>query len=111
MTRRRSSVLLRSILVAGVTFGSLGCATHSRVGVGVGLSFGEPPLLRREVIVESPGRGFAWVPGYWAGRPRSGYEWVPGRWVRPPRPRAVWIAPRWERRDRGWFFVEGRWHS
>jgi hypothetical protein len=103
----KHSTLTRALLLGSLGLASAGCATrHSEVGIG--LRFGEPPAIRREVVYASPGPNYVWLPGYWAGSGR-GYYWVAGRWTRPPRARAVWVEPRWERRNQGWFFIRGRW--
>jgi len=37
-----------------------------------------PPPIQTEVIVEAPGPGYIWVPGYWAWQGR--WVWVRGSW-------------------------------
>ncbi|HTQ78699.1 MAG TPA: hypothetical protein VMM92_01800 [Thermoanaerobaculia bacterium] len=62
------------------------------------------------MAINSPGPGYAWVPGYWDWVPeRADYVWVEGRWAQPPHAHAVWVAPRYERHRGGWFYQRGHW--
>jgi hypothetical protein len=89
-----------------VCVGGMGCAEHVRyIVVGA-----PPPPPRAEVVIESPGGVYVWVPGHW--RWRSGaYVWMAGSWRRPPHPGAVWVEPRYERRGDGWVYISGYWRS
>jgi hypothetical protein len=87
------------------------------VGVGVGAADeyevdGPPPALQGEVLLESPGPEFLWIPGYWdwdlGGRT---YVWKAGRWERPPRARAHWEGPHFETRHARRYYRPGRWRD
>src|ERR1051326_1631686 len=66
-----------------------------------------PPPPKTEVIVESPGPGYVWTPGYWSWQGR--WVWIGGRYVVRPHPHAVWVGGHWVRRGRGHVWVEGHW--
>ncbi len=66
-----------------------------------------PPPIQTEVIVEAPGPGYIWVPGYWAWQGR--WVWVRGSWVLPPHPRALWIRGHWVHRGHGYVWIGGHW--
>lgn len=51
-----------------------------------------PPPVR--MVPRSPGRGYVWVPGYWA-LAGNRYGWQDGYWTRPPRGKGKWVAPRY----------------
>jgi hypothetical protein len=79
-------------------------SVHAQVYVRVG-----PPPVRVERRPPSPSPRHVWVGGFyrWDGR---GYVWMPGYWARPPRPRAVWVPGRWvQQRRGGWVWIDGRW--
>ena len=75
---------------------------------GVAYVSAAPPALQSEVIVASPGAGYAWVPGYWNWG-GSSYVWTRGEWKHPPREGATWRAPEWRHNSHGWYSVEGGW--
>ncbi len=55
-----------------------------------------PPPPVRYVQPRRPGRGYVWVPGYYAITGRN-YRWTNGYWTRPPKKHARWVAPRYAR--------------
>lgn len=77
------------------------------VGFEVGVA---PPGLQAEVAIDSPGPGYAWVPGYYDWNNGS-YAWVAGRWTRPPHEGAVWVAPRYEDRGSKHMYYRGHWRN
>jgi hypothetical protein len=86
-----------------------GCYAGYRGG-GVGIDVeGPPPDIRAEVAIDSPGVGYAWVPGYWDWGVDRSWVWVPGTWARPPHERAIWVAPRYHQRRGRWLYERGHW--
>lgn len=79
-------------------------AASARVNVTVSIRVG-PPLLPVYVQPLCPGRGYIWVPGYWAYGD-DGYFWVPGMWVLPPRVGLLWTPGYWAF-DEGFYI----WHA
>src|SRR5260370_33325684 len=64
-----------------------------------------PPPPQTEVVVEAPGPGYAWVPGYWTWQ--GSWVWVRGGWRTPPHPRSVWVGGHWHRRGHGYVWIQG----
>jgi hypothetical protein len=85
-----------------------GCASVPAQGQRVYVREGPPPL-RREVIVERPGRDYVYIRGHWVYGRGGGYAWVPGRWERPEGRRHQWVEGRWAHDRGGWYYIEGRW--
>jgi hypothetical protein len=102
---RSKAPLKAALLLSLVCASGVACAHRGYVYVEAPLP---PPPPRAEVIVETPGSAFVWVPGHWRWRD-GGYLWVRGAWRRPPRYGAVWVEPRYEQREGRWVFVEGFW--
>jgi YXWGXW repeat-containing protein len=101
---RRSCLWLGALALAVTMFASPACASpRGRVYVRLA-----PPAPIVEVRSVAPGRGFVWLPGYYAWN-GGAYVWTGGRWARPRHPSAVWVPGHWVRERRGWYFVEGRW--
>jgi hypothetical protein len=72
------------------------------------LAPGAPPQPQQEIIIASPGPGYAWTAGYWHWQ--NGWIWIPGQWVLPPRPGLRWFGPHWEHHDDDRFRMEhGGW--
>jgi hypothetical protein len=103
---RFNTAHLRTLAVSLALVAALGCAG----GMTVGVVYAErrPPPDRVEVVVASPGPGYAWVPGYWRWEHHD-YFWTPGRWVRVHRGYHRWAPGHWEHRAHQWYWVEGRW--
>ena len=53
-----------------------------------------PPPPVAGVVPPAPGRGYAWVGGYYSPM-GSRWAWHRGYWARPPYPHARWMAPRY----------------
>jgi|GEM_PF-875240 len=107
MTTRRSKLARLTLIAIFALLLSSSAAAFGGVAVGFGINvgFAPPPVpVAREVVVASPGPGYAWVGGHWGWYPTYGYRWVGGAWLRPPYPRAVWVAPRFVVGARGRFF-------
>src|SRR4051794_36137091 len=68
----------------------------------------QPPAPRVEVVTAHPGRGFAWVTGFWRYE-HGAYMWTPGHWERGPRANSVWVQGSWRRDNRGWYWTPGHW--
>ena len=66
-----------------------------------------PPPPVTEVIPQSPGRNYVWVPGYWVWHDR--WLWQGGHYERAPRDRAVWQEGRWVERNGEWYWQPGGW--
>jgi|SRR6266567_2054198 len=66
-----------------------------------------PPTPPAEVVVQAPGPGYVWVPGYYAWHGR--WVWAPGGWVVRPHPHAVWVAGRWHHRGHSYVWIGGHW--
>jgi hypothetical protein len=74
-------------------------AAHFSIGIGVGPANGyyaapPPPPPAVAYYPPSPGRGYAWVGGYY-NRVGPRYVWRAGYWARPPYAGAVWVGPRY----------------
>ena len=106
--------LLAMVLLAG---GSLYAEGRVSIGVSIGgpAYYGPgynarsyylppPPAPLYTYMAPSPGRGFAWVGGYWSPA-GARYQWQPGYWTRPPRGRKHWVGPRYSN-DR---YYDGYW--
>ena len=79
----------------------------ARVDVAVSIRIG-PPALPVYAQPICPGRGYIWVPGYWAYGD-EGYFWVPGMWVRPPRVGLLWTPGYWAFNDGFYLWHSGYW--
>jgi hypothetical protein len=103
MFKSKAPILLAGPLLCFVL--SFTACEHGTVAVYVRTP---PPPPIREVIVNSPGPGFYWVPGYqsWNG---SRYFWIPGHWERVPLGRHRWVEGHWRHNGRGWYWVPGHW--
>ncbi len=66
-----------------------------------------PPPPPPQVVVGTPGAGYAWVPGYWSWSGR--WVWVEGRWVIPPHPQGIWVSGHWIRQHHGYVWIRGYW--
>jgi hypothetical protein len=112
MTTRQSKLAKPILITTFALLLSSSVAAFGGVAVGFGINVGvaPPPVpVAREVVVASPGPGYAWIAGHWGWYPAYGYRWVGGAWLRPPYPRAVWVAPRFVVGARGRFFYHGYW--
>ncbi len=68
-----------------------------------------PPPPRLEVVPLSPGRDYAWIPGFWAYHGGE-WEWVSGCWVLRPGPKFVWSDGHWAKHGRsGYIWINGHW--
>ncbi len=99
-------------------------AQRSGVSIGIGINIGRqpnygyggsvyggpqryytaPPRAPRIHKPRWPGRGYVWVPGYYAPVSR-GWRWSDGYWAVPPRGARKWVQPRY--RDN--YFYSGYW--
>ncbi|MGC2766256.1 MAG: YXWGXW repeat-containing protein [Candidatus Acidiferrum sp.] len=79
-------------------------SSPARVNVAVSIRIG-PPLLPVYAQPICPGRGYIWVPGYWAYGD-DGYFWVRGMWILPPRVGLLWTPSYWAF-DNGFYI----WHA
>jgi hypothetical protein len=68
---------------------------------------GAPPPTKIEDVPIAPNGDYVWTPGYWAWN--GTWVWVSGRYTLRPYPTARWTPGHWERRDRRYFWIEGRW--
>ena len=68
----------------------------------------EPPAVRVERQIVSPGPNYVWTRGYWRWN-GTNYVWAPGSWVVRPRPTAVYVEGHWLRRGSRWVWVAGYW--
>jgi hypothetical protein len=84
---------MKTKILAMILLGSstLFAGTNFYFGIGVGnprpgryVVQPPPPPLPVRVVPRSPGRGFVWVPGYWAWNGYR-YYWQDGYWTRPGR--------------------------
>jgi WXXGXW repeat (2 copies) len=82
-------------------------ASPARVNVAVSIRIG-PPVLPVYAQPICPGRGYIWVPGYWAYGD-DGYFWVPGMWVLPPRVGLLWTPGYWAFDDGFYLWHAGYW--
>src|SRR5260370_23664817 len=106
MTTRHPRLAKLTLIATFALLSSSSAAAFGGVAVGLGINVGvaPPPVpVAREVVVASPGRGYAWVAGHWGWYPAYGYRWVGGAWLRPPHPRPVSVAPRFVVGPRGRF--------
>jgi hypothetical protein len=75
-------------------------------------SSGVLPPFPSESAGPSPGRSYAWVPGYyrWAAS-HGGFHWVwfKGHYEFPPSPGAEWMAPHFEDSGSSMIYVGGYW--
>jgi hypothetical protein len=94
--------VLSAILVASPV--TTAAAASARVNFAVTIRIG-PPQLPVYAQPLCPGRGYIWVPGYWAYGD-DGYFWVPGMWIRPPRVGLLWTPGYWAF-DEGYYI----WHA
>jgi hypothetical protein len=94
--------------IALATAPLVGCASALAQGRRVYAREGPPPL-RREVIVQRPGRDYVYIREHWVYGRNGGYAWVPGRWERPGGRRHRWVDGRWVHDRRGWYYLEGHW--
>lgn len=109
MIRKHSMFSRWPVAGAGLGMAFLAACGPGYGPAGVELAVRQPPPLRREVIVVSPGPSYIWVPGHnaWQG---GDYVWISGSWQRPPEPRfRRWQAGHWAQVRGGWYWVEGRW--
>lgn len=112
------SVVVLPVLVTLVV-GVGGCMAHHAVPYvehelhaadvhdGAFVVTGPPPVAPNEVVPQSPGEAYVWVPGYWSWN-GSVYVWVPGRYV-AARPGVVWVAPRYVYGDGVHLYFHGHW--
>ncbi len=107
MSIKRVLLLLAAVSVLSLAAVACGPAEVGVGGIEVGFA---PPGLQAEVAVDSPGPGYAWVPGYydWQG---GNYVWVAGTWTRPPHEGAVWVAPTYEQRGSKFMYHRGTWRD
>ena len=103
--RRISSLLLGSLLFAGVMLMVMPAASFAQIGISIGI--GPPPLPVYEQP-PCPSEGYLWTPGYWAYGD-DGYYWVPGTWVLAPEPGFLWTPAWWGWGGDRFFFHEGYW--
>lgn len=96
--------VLSAILAASPT---ITAASATPVGVAVSIRIG-PPVLPVYAQPICPGRGYIWVPGYWAYGD-DGYYWVPGMWVLPPRVGLLWTPGYWAFNDGFYIWRAGYW--
>jgi hypothetical protein len=82
-------------------------ASPARIDVTVSVRIG-PPVLPVYAQPICPGRGYIWVPGYWAYGD-DGYFWVPGTWVLPPRAGLLWTPGYWAFDDGFYHWHAGYW--
>jgi hypothetical protein len=82
-------------------------ASPARIDVTVAVRIG-PPVLPVYAQPICPGRGYIWVPGYWAYGD-DGYFWVPGTWVLPPRAGLLWTPGYWAFDDGFYHWHAGYW--
>ena len=68
----------------------------------------EPPPVRVETVMVSPGPGYVWVSGAWLWS-GTGWYWYAGHWAHPPHPRAYWVTPGWEYDHGRRVWREGYW--
>jgi len=109
--RTKRSLALALLFTSLISFAGMTPAAQAGVRVNLGIRVAvPPPPLRHEVVRVRPGRGYAWIPGYWDWRPvRHDYVWVPGYWARPPRAHSVWVAPRYVTRNHHHYYRHGYW--
>lgn len=107
----KKTTMIRSLLVAFLTFTALvACApSFAQIGVGVVVNV-EPPELPVYDQPVCPGDDYIWTPGYWAWDPDvNDYYWVPGTWVEAPEPGFFWTPGYWGWQDTGYVFTAGYW--
>jgi hypothetical protein len=97
------SVFLAILVASHVTT----AANPARVNVAVSIRIG-PPVLPVYAQPICPGRGYIWVPGYWAYGD-DGYVWVPGMWILPPRVGLLWTPGYWAFDDGFYIWHGGYW--
>jgi YXWGXW repeat-containing protein len=103
---RSITTQIRTLAASLALVGALACA--GTMSLGVVYAERRPPRDRVEVVVASPGPGYAWVRGYWRWD-RNDYFWVPGRWERVERGYHRWVPGHWTQRHHRWYWVEGHW--
>jgi hypothetical protein len=70
------------------------------------------PPFPDEAVGVSPGRAYAWVPGYYRwteSRGANHWVWFKGHYEYPPSPRAAWMAPHFEDSGSTMIYVGGYW--
>jgi hypothetical protein len=92
------SKLFAVLLLAG---SSLFAALRGAVGIGVGVgipapAYAPPPAPAVGYVAPAPGRGYAWLGGYWYPN-GARWAWCGGYWADRPYAHAYWVAPRYNR--------------
>jgi WXXGXW repeat (2 copies) len=109
-----------ALILAALTLGVLATACYvevprARVAVGAEYEYevdAPPPAVQEETVVETPGAGFIWIPGFWEWDIGvHHYGWHAGRWERPPHEGAVWVTPRYEERQGRRVYTRGHWRE
>jgi hypothetical protein len=102
-------MIRKGLWLSGLGLAALLTISHNaEAGIRVGLRVGPPPW-RREVIIERPDPGRAWMAGY-RGWDRVRHVWLPGRWIEG-RPGHYRADARWRHRHDGRAYREEYWRS
>ena len=87
---------MKKALITLLLLGGSAAFAQPRFSIGIGVNIGPPPPPVVRYVPRNPGRGYVWVPGYYAYNANR-YYWNDGYWTRPPRGKAKWVGPRYDR--------------
>ena len=113
----RTSILIKSLLIAASLPLLAGCVVFERHSVAVASPPAEvvvtqpenPPPQQAEVMPAPPGPLdlWVWIPGCWEWRDH--WVWERGRWAPRPHPHAIWVTGYWDHQEQGYVWVDGHW--